>query len=74
MLKAKPAEATPEATPLIAPGTFQLKQANSFGQVNMLDQLGLGAVKSRSHTDSFSGRTISDTQRDMFTGHPARQI
>ena len=34
MLKAKPAEATPEAILLIAPGTFQLKQANSVGQAS----------------------------------------
>lgn len=42
-------EATPETILLIAPGTYQLKQANSFGQANVL-----GAMQPRSLTDSLS--------------------
>lgn len=52
---------------LIAPGIYQLKQANSFGQANVSGQLGLGATNPRSHTDSLSPeRTNPDTKRHDY--------
>lgn len=52
MLKAKPVRSCTTGYSTDSSGTYQPEQANSFGQADVLGQLGLGAMNPRSHTDS----------------------